>query len=79
MTMRSIAKRSVAATSVSPRSTRRSASTFASGQSDRLASVRVLTLPPSRQLSRKSTAGGDERFGTRVTYMNHIDHATAGM
>ena len=37
------------------------------------------TLPPSRQLSRKSTAGGEDRFGTRVTYMNHIDHATAVM
>src|SRR5512143_2517768 len=66
--------RSPATTSVSPRSTRRSASTFASGQSVRLASVLVFTLPSLRKLSRKSTAGGDDRFGTRVTYMNSIDH-----
>jgi hypothetical protein len=73
---RSIRQPSVGARNGSPRSTRLSASTLASGQCVRLASVRLLTLPPSRQFSRKSTAGGDERFGTRVTYINPTDHVT---
>jgi hypothetical protein len=45
---RSIASRSGDATNVSPLSARLSASILASGQRERLASVRVLTLPPSR-------------------------------
>ena len=52
-----------------PFSARCSLSTLCSGQRDRLASVRVFTLPCSRKLSRNSTAGGDPRLGTRVTYM----------
>ena len=39
------------------------------GPAHRLASVRVFTLPFWRKLSRNSTAGGDPRLGTRVTYM----------
>ena len=52
-----------------PLSARCSLSTLCSGQRDRLASVRVFTWPFSRKLSRNSTAGGDPRLGTRVTYM----------
>ena len=52
-----------------PLSARSSLSTLRSGQRDRLARVRVLTLPFSRKLSRSSTAGGDPRLGTRVMYM----------
>jgi len=43
---------------------------MASGQDDRLATVRFLTWPPSRQLSRSSTAGGEPRFGTLVLNEN---------
>ena len=52
-----------------PLSARSSLSSLCSGQRDRLARVRVLTLPFSRKLSRNSTAGGDPRLGTRVMYM----------
>jgi len=46
---RAISKRSAASGSrVSPASTRRRLSIFASGQCEMLASVRDLTLPPSR-------------------------------
>jgi hypothetical protein len=46
---RAISKRSAASgTRISPASTRRRLSTLASGQSEMLASVRDLTLPPSR-------------------------------
>src|SRR6185437_13639152 len=62
-------------TAGSSRSSRRSASILASGQSDRLAIVRFLTLPSARKLSRSSTAGGEFRFGTRSTYMGFLNHA----
>ena len=52
-----------------PLSARSSLSTLCPGQRDRLARVRVLTLPSSRKLSRNSTAGGDPRLGTLVMYM----------
>src|SRR5262245_44454695 len=55
--------------------TARNASILASGQCDRLAKVRLLTLSPTRKLSRSNTAGGEFRFGTRVTYMNPENHA----
>ena len=56
-------------------STARNASILASGQCDRLAKVRLLTLSPTRKLSRSNIAGGEFRFGTRVTYMNPENHA----
>ena len=50
-------------------STRRRASTFAFGHLERLARVRFLTLPPSRQPSRSRMAGGELRLGTVSMYM----------
>src|SRR5208283_4746981 len=41
----------------------------------RLASVRFRMRSPSRQLSRRSTAGGEFRFGTRSTYMASLNQA----
>ena len=55
-----------------PLSRMRSPSTISSGNFDRLARVRFLTLPPSRKDSRRSTAGGDFRLGTRSIYMTMI-------
>ena len=50
-------------------STRRRASIFLRGPLGRLARVRFLTLPFSRQPSRKRMAGGELRLGTVSTYM----------
>ena len=47
----------------------RRASTLAGGQAERLARVRLRTLGPSRQPSRRRTAGGELRLGTTSTYM----------
>ena len=53
-------------------STRRRASTLAFGHLERLAKVRFLTLPPSRQPSRRRMAGGELRLGTISIYMGMI-------
>ena len=45
------------------------AATLAGGQEERLARVRLRTLGPSRQPSRRRTAGGELRLGTTSTYM----------
>src|SRR5208337_4660276 len=75
---RAISKRSApSGTSVSPASTRRRLSIFSSGQSEILASVRDLTLPPSRSLSRSRMAGGESRLGMRVMYMIGLNHGLA--
>lgn len=56
---------------VPPFSRMRSPSTRSAGQFVRLRSVRFLTLPPSRQVSRKRTAGGELRLGTVSMNMEH--------
>ncbi len=62
---RRISKASPASAKATPplRSVRKPCTTGI-GSLERLARVRFLTLPPSRQLSRNSTAGGDVRLGT---------------
>src|SRR5208282_5233460 len=50
----------------------RSPSTCSAGQPVRLRSVRFLTLPSSRKVSRRSTAGGELRLGTVSIYMDFI-------
>ena len=52
-----------------PSKTARRASTLAGGQWERLAMVRLWTLPFSRKLSRRRIAGGELRLGTTATYM----------
>ena len=59
----------MAAGTTSPRSALRSASMISSGKADRFPTVRFLVLPFSRHDSRRSTAGGECRLGTRSMYM----------
>jgi hypothetical protein len=42
------------------------------GQAERLAKVRLRVFLPSRQPSRRSTAGGELRLGTVSMYMGTI-------
>ena len=63
---------SAADTSFSPLSVRRSTSTASGGKAERLARVRLRILPPSREDSRRRTAGGEERLGTMSMYMSQI-------
>ncbi len=56
-------------TAVPPLSRHRKPSTRADGHFARLARVRFLTLPPSRQDSRSRMAGGEDRLGTDSIYM----------
>src|ERR1700693_4856994 len=58
-------------TTVPPLSSARTPSTIAAGHSLRLRSVRFLTLPPTRKLSRSRMAGGELRLGTASMYMAH--------
>src|SRR4029450_9012135 len=44
--------------------------TGSDGHLERLARVRLRTLPPSRKDSRSKIAGGELRLGTRSIYMN---------
>ena len=64
-----MAKASSGATRVWFLSTRRRASILAGGHLERLAMVRFLTFPPSRQPSRRRMAGGELRLGTVSMYM----------
>ncbi len=66
---RSMVKASSGLTRRWPLRTRRRESTFSAGQSVRLASVRLRTRSPSRQPSRRRTAGRELRLGTVSTYM----------
>ena len=59
----------IAAGTTSPFSALRTASTVSSANEDRLATVRFMVLPFSRHDSRRSTAGGEFRLGTRSMYM----------
>jgi len=59
----------IAAGTTSPFSALRTASTVSSSNEDRLPTVRFLVLPFSRHDSRRSTAGGEFRLGTRSIYM----------
>src|SRR5262249_62390699 len=59
-----------AAVGVSPLRTCRKASICVAGQCERLAMVRLRTLPCSRKLSRRRMAGGELRLGTTATYMS---------
>src|SRR5215472_7894526 len=61
-----------AATATPPFSSVRKPSTSAVGQAERLASVRFLTRPCSRKLSRNRMAGGEPRLGTDSMYMGHL-------
>jgi hypothetical protein len=63
-----------AASSNSPRSKRRSASTRGRGQEERFAIVRFLTLPFSRNDSRSRMAGGEFRLGTQQHTCRHNTH-----
>ncbi len=56
-------------TAVPPLSRTRSPSTRVGGHVERLARVRLRTLPASRQDSRRRMAGGEERLGTASIYM----------
>ena len=56
----------------SPRSAARIAAICAAERLDRLASVRLQTLAPSRKDSRSSTVGVDPRFGTTSMCMGAI-------
>src|SRR6516165_5588091 len=58
----------------SPLSTARRAWTLAWGQSLRLARVRFLIWPASRQVSRRRMAGRELRLGTRSTNMDTLYH-----
>jgi len=51
----------------------------AGGQGERLARVRLWTLPPWRKDSRRRMAGGEERLGTDSTYMGTVYHITVEM
>src|SRR5437660_5549731 len=44
------------------------------GESERLATVRLRVFWPSRQASRRRTAGGELRLGTASMYMGALDH-----
>src|SRR5215467_3131185 len=61
-----------AVTATPPFSSVRKPSTSAVGQAERLASVRFLTRPCSRKLSRNRMAGGEPRLGTNSMYMGHL-------
>lgn len=67
-----MANRSLAETSGSPFKSPLRASTFASGQVVRLASVRFLIFLPSRHASRSNRAGRELRLGTTSIYMGTI-------
>src|SRR5205807_2556049 len=54
--------------------TRRKVSILSGGQSERLATVRLRVFWPSRQASRRRTAGGELRLGTTSMYMGALDH-----
>src|SRR6516225_7895037 len=56
----------------SPLRTRRSRSTCGAGHSERLASVRLMILLPTREDSRRRTADGELRLGTVSMYMGYI-------
>src|SRR6266566_4867118 len=66
--------RSCGETRGSSRSTRRKVSILSGGQSERLATVRLRVFWPSRQASRRRTAGGELRLGTTSMYMGALDH-----
>src|SRR5207248_6931236 len=51
---------------------RRKASIFCWGQWERLAKVRLRVFEPSRQPSRRRTAGGELRLGTVSMYMGTL-------
>ena len=57
------------ATAAPPLSSTRKPSMSVGGHLERLARVRLLTLPASRKDSRRSTAGGELRLGTLSMYM----------
>ena len=66
---RTMSKASSRPTSGSSLSSRRRESIFPLGHLERLARVRFLTLPFSRQPSRRRMAGGEFRMGTVSMYM----------
>ena len=67
---RSMVKTSSArGTATPPRSSTFKPSTTSGARHERLASVRLRTLPCSRQDSRRRIAGGDVRLGTASMYM----------
>ena len=66
---RTMSKASSRPTSGSSLSSRRRVSIFPLGHLERLARVRFLTLPFSRQPSRRRMAGGEFRMGTVSMYM----------
>ena len=70
--LRSMASCARAFTSVSPRKMRRTASIAAGGRCDRLASVRLRVVVPSRCDSRNKIAGGEVRLGSVSIYMAAI-------
>ena len=63
---------------VPPASSTRRPSIIAGGSGPRLAMVRFRTRLPSRQLSRRSTAGADRPFGTTSTNMADSNHIKSG-
>src|SRR5437016_1928271 len=69
-----VVNRSCGETRGSSRSTRRKVSILSGGQSERLATVRLRVFWPSRQASRRRTAGGELRLGTASMYMGALDH-----
>src|SRR6266550_4655053 len=69
-----VVNRSCGETRGSSRSTRRKVSILSGGQSERLATVRLRVFWPSRQASRRRTAGGELRLGTTSMYMGALDH-----
>src|SRR5438309_7694961 len=69
-----VVNRSCGETRGSSRSTRRKVSILSGGQSERLATMRLRVFWPSRQASRRRTAGGELRLGTASMYMGALDH-----
>src|SRR5260370_12572383 len=69
-----VVNRSCGETRGSSSSTRRKVSILSGGQSERLATVRLRVFWPSRQASRRRTAGGELRLGTTSMYMGALDH-----
>src|SRR5438034_143766 len=69
-----VVNRSCGETRGSSRSTRRKVSILSGGQSERVATVRLRVCWPSRQASRRRTAGGELRLGTTSMYMGALDH-----
>src|SRR5437660_7572077 len=69
-----VVNRSCGETRGSSRSTRRKGSILPGAQSERLATVRLRVFWPSRQASRRRTAGGELRLGTTSMYMGALDH-----